>query len=88
MLAALATVTNWVRSQSYSLPAINTFFAAADFHLVAHALAHKHTVVTHEKAAPSIHTVKIPSVCIGVGVKCVTPFEMLTHERPRFVLGT
>lgn len=88
MLAALASVASWVRAQSYTPTAMNTFFSAADFHLVAHALAHKHVLVTHEKAAPSLHSVKIPSVCIGVNVKVMTPFEMLTHERPRFVLRT
>jgi len=25
--------------------------------------------------------------CIGLGIRCVTPFEMLRNERARFVLG-
>lgn len=29
----------------------------------------------------------LASVCIGVGVKFMTPFEMLRRERARFVLG-
>jgi hypothetical protein len=44
-------------------------------------------VVTHEVPSGSIRKVKIPNVCIGLGVKCVTPFEMLRRERARFVLG-
>ena len=28
----------------------------------------------------------MPNVCIGLGVKCLTPFEMLRRERVRFVL--
>lgn len=32
--------------------------------------------------------VKIPDACIGLNIKCVTPFEMLRNERARFVLGT
>jgi hypothetical protein len=30
---------------------------------------------------------KIPDACIGLGVRCVTPFEMLRNERARFVLA-
>jgi hypothetical protein len=30
---------------------------------------------------------KIPNACIDLGVKCMTPFEMLRLERARFVLG-
>lgn len=60
---------------------------AGGFYLVAHALAAGYTVVTHEKpGGGSIKKVQIPDVCIGLGVKCVTPFEMLRAERARFVL--
>ena len=31
--------------------------------------------------------IKIPDACIGLGVRCVTPFEMLRREQARFVLG-
>ena len=30
---------------------------------------------------------KIPNACVGLGIKCMTPFAMLRHERARFVLG-
>jgi hypothetical protein len=30
--------------------------------------------------------IKIPNVCIGLGIKCLTPLEMLRRERARFVL--
>jgi len=60
----------------------------ADYYLVAQALAGGHVVVTHEVAAPHvIKKIKIPDVCIGLGVKCMTPFEMLRKEGARFVLG-
>jgi hypothetical protein len=45
-----------------------------------------HTVVTHEKAQPLAKKIKIPNVCIGLNIKCMTPFEMLRNERARFVL--
>lgn len=56
---------------------MNTFLQVADYYLVAHALAHGHTVVTHEVAAPSIKKIKIPNACIGVGVKCMS--ELLSR---------
>lgn len=87
LLAALATVSTWVTGQNYEPAAVNTFLQVADYYLVAHALAHKDTLVTHEKAQPSTKKIKIPNVCIGLGIKCMTPYEMLRHERARFVLG-
>lgn len=87
MLPALGQVSAWANGQRYEQAAINTFFQVADFYLVAHALAHGHTIVTHEKAAPMAKQVKIPIACIGLGVRCITPFEMLRLERARFVLG-
>ena len=48
VLPALATVASWVTAQAYSQAAVSTFLQVADYYLVAHALAHGHTVVTHE----------------------------------------
>jgi hypothetical protein len=59
----------------------------ADYYLVAQAHAGRHTVVTHEIPAASRRRIKIPDACIGLGVKCMNPFEMLRLERARFVLG-
>ncbi len=87
ILPALGKVSAWATSQKYEPAAVNTFLQVADFYLVAHALAHGLTVVTHEKAAASTKQIKIPNACIALGVKCMTPFEMLRHERARFILG-
>jgi hypothetical protein len=87
MLPALGSVSTWVTSQNYEPAAVNTFLQVADYYLVAHALAYGHTVVTHEKAQPSTKRIKIPNVCIGLGIKCMTPYEMLRLERARFILG-
>jgi hypothetical protein len=81
LLPALASLSAWATGQGYEPAAVNTFLQIADYYLVAHALAHRHTVVTHEVAAPSARKIKIPNACLGVGVKCMTPFEMLRHER-------
>jgi hypothetical protein len=88
MLPALGSVSAWATAQGYEAAAVNTFLQVADYYLVAHALAHGHTVVTHEIASTSTKRIKIPDACIGLGVKCVTPFEMLRSERARFVLAS
>jgi hypothetical protein len=78
------------QSESSSDPAFIssfTFLQVADYYLVTHALAQGHTIVTHEIAENTTNRVKIPNVCIGLGVKSMTPFEMLRTERARFVLG-
>lgn len=88
LLASLPLVSAWVTGQSYALSAVSTFLQVADYYLVGHALAHGDVVVTHEVPSASVNRVKIPDVCIGMGVKCMTPFEILRLERARFVLGT
>ncbi len=88
ILPALATVSSWATGQNYEPAAVSTFLQVADFYLVAHALAQGHVVVTHEVAAASTKKIKIPNACIGVGIKCMSPFEMLRLERARFVLGS
>lgn len=80
LLASLSTVSQWVMSQSYQP-------AAADYYLVAHALAYDHVVVTHEVPSSGVKKIKIPNVCNGLGVKCMTPYEMLRVEQAKFVLG-
>lgn len=87
LLPALRTVSGWATSQRYEPAAVNTFLQVADYYLVAHALAYGHTVVTHEIASTSTKKIKIPDACIGLGIKPMTPFEMLRRERARFVLG-
>ena len=87
LFPALAEVSAWAMGQGYEQAAVSTFFQIADYYLVAQAYAGQHTVVTHEKASGSKKKVKIPDACIGLGIKCVTPYEMLRSERARFVLG-
>ena len=87
MLPNLGSVSAWASGQRYEPAAVSTFLQVADYYLVAYALAHGHTVVTHEIVSASTKKIKIPNACLGVGIKCMTPFEMLRHERARFVLG-
>ena len=86
-LPSLSAVSVWASSQSYQPAAVTTFLQLGDYYLVAQAHAGGHTVVTHEVPSASVRRIKIPDACIGLGVKCVTPFEMLRLERARFVLG-
>ncbi|TAL41008.1 MAG: DUF4411 family protein [Methylovulum sp.] len=84
---ALAAVSAWAGGQHYEPSAVSTFLQVADYYLVAQAYAGTHTVVTHEIPSASTRKIKIPDACIGLGVKCMTPYEMLRRERARFILG-
>ena len=81
-------VSTWATSQHYTPAAINTFLQAADFYLLAHALAGNHVVVTHEVPSNSPGRIKIPNACVGLGVRFMTPYQMLRIEQARFVLRT
>lgn len=86
VLASMQTVSQWATSQTYTQAAIDTFMRKADYYLVSHALAYRHTVVTHEVPSGSPNKIKIPDACIGVGVKPMHTFQMLRREKARFVL--
>ncbi len=91
VIASLQAVSLWTSQpatvERYTPSAISTFLQVADYYLVAQAHAWSYVVVTHERADHAIKRIKIPNVCIGLGIKCMTPFEMLRPERARFVLG-
>jgi predicted nucleic acid-binding protein len=87
VLPALSRVSTWATGQNYEAAAISTFLQVADYWLVAHALAHGFTVVTHEVPAASARKIKIPNACVGLSVPCISPYDMLRRERARFVLG-
>jgi hypothetical protein len=80
-------VSTWATEQQYTPAAINTFLQVADFYLIAHALAGNHVIVTHEHLSNSPNRIKIPDACVGLGVRFMTPYQMLRIERARFVLG-
>ncbi len=87
VLQRLGDISQWATSNGYEATAITTFFQVADYYLMAHALANGYTVVTHEIPSNSVKKIKIPNACVGVGVKFMSPYEMLRHEQARFVLG-
>src|SRR5689334_8206115 len=53
LLRVLGTVSAWANGQNYEPAAVNTFLQIADYYLVAHAVAHEDTIVTHEIASNS-----------------------------------
>ncbi|MHB2149643.1 DUF4411 family protein [Calditrichota bacterium LG25] len=87
VINAFGQVSRWVLSQDYEPVAVNTFLQTADYYLISHALAHGFVVVTHEIPSDSKKRIKIPNVCIGLGIRFMTPYEMLRVERARFVLS-
>lgn len=87
VLPALRAVSDWASGNGYQPAAVATFLQVADYWLVAHALAHECIVVTHEVPADTISKIKIPNACIGLGLRCMNPYEMLRRERARFILG-
>ena len=86
VVPALGTVSRWASSSGYEPAAVATFLHVADYWLVAHALAHNCTVVTHEVPADTVYKIKIPNAGIGLGLRCMNPYDMLRLERARFVL--
>jgi hypothetical protein len=86
-LAALGQVTQWINDhKTYTPAAKQIFLGCSDYFVVSQALAGGHTVITHEKPENSVHRIKIPSVCVALKVKYMTPWQMLRTERARFVL--
>lgn len=88
LVSSLQVTSSWANGAGYEPAAVATFLQDADYYLVAHAHAHHHVVVTHEVVAHSTKKIKIPNACLNVGVRYVTPFEMLRAERARFLLGS
>ena len=83
----LERIVRWLRDQGYEPAGIDDFLQVADCSLIAHALAGGHDIVTHELGSNSRKRIKIPDVCTGLGIECLTPFEILRRESARFVLG-
>ena len=84
---AHAKVIRWVLEKGYQRRHVDEFSMVADSHLIAHGIVNGHGIVTHEISSASRKKVKIPDVCVGLGIECLTPFEMLRRESARFVLG-
>lgn len=85
-MPSLQATSVWASTAGYDPAAVTGFLQVADYYLVAQALEHRYTVVTHEIVANTTRRIKIPNACLGLGVRYVTPFTMLRSEKARFVL--
>jgi len=88
-ISQLKCVVEWVMRQPFDEKSRAKFFSKADSILVAHALAHGHTVVTHETRVPETsRKVKVPNVCEALGVAWMHSFTLLKKENARFILAS
>jgi hypothetical protein len=87
VVSSLVTTSNWAANSGFGPAAVSGFLAVADYHLVARAHAEGYIVVTHEALDNSTKRIKIPVACNGLGVVWKTPFQMLSIENARFVVG-
>ena len=87
VVPALRTVSDWASTQGFESAAVATFLQVADYWLVARALAYGYAIVSHEVPADTTRKIKIPNACIGLALRCITPYEMLRREGAKFVLG-
>lgn len=87
---AMRRVSDWVQAGDFKDEAKRRFLAGADPYLIAYALAHGHTVVTHEVSnagnATQRNKVKIPAVCLGLTVPSEPAFPWLVRRGAKFVL--
>jgi len=89
VVAEFGRLTAWVIGQTQFFEAAKTEFATGvDGWLIAYAMVHGCTVVTHEVYAPDAkRKVPIPNVCLQFGIPCRTTFEMLDALKPQFILA-
>lgn len=81
------SINKWVEKKNYQQSAIQGFMEVADYYLIAQAIQRNSIIVTHEMPSASLKKIKIPDVCLGLGIKFITPFVMLRQLHAEFVLG-
>lgn len=83
---AMRRVSSWVEHGDFQDRAKREFLDCADPFLIAYAIGHGHTVVTHEvHVEGQRNKVKIPTVCRGLGVPCERTFDVLRRLGAVFV---
>jgi predicted nucleic acid-binding protein len=77
--SGFSRLTAWANSRNYDQRAINEFTGQnADYMLIAHAMAHRFTVVTNERPSPdSRKRILIPDACAAMGVNVSDTFTMM-----------
>ena len=81
----LTNLANWANSsQQYVPTAKATFLASADYYLVAQGRETNYAVVTHELPSNGTKRIKIPEAANHLGVRILSPFEVLRREGANF----
>jgi hypothetical protein len=77
----LTTLAQWANDSSRYLPTAKaTFLSSADYYLVAQAREVGAVVVTHELPSESQKRIKIPEAAAHLGVRVMSPFEVMRVE--------
>lgn len=80
----LSELARWTGSSTHYTPAAKAeFLSAADYYLVAQAKEHGFVVVTHEIASNAKKRVKIPEAAAALGVRTMSPFDVMRVEGAR-----
>jgi len=79
--------TKLYASPRYPKQAVGKFLQDADAHLIAHAAAHGHTLVTREVVEPKRAKIKIPDVAKLMGVTCIQPWQLFRKNGLNLVQG-
>lgn len=91
-ITTMSKIVTWVNDPSagFSPQQIQIFLKCADPFLIAYALAHNYTIVTHEVSAfnktGKKTKIKIPDVCQQFNVPCITIFDLLRQEKARLII--
>lgn len=81
----ISAIATWVKEQDFKEAGRRDFLAKADPILIAYAMAHDYTVVTHEVLnLEQRNRVKIPVVCRQFSVPYMRTFDMLRQARAEF----
>jgi hypothetical protein len=85
MVPKVTEIVKWARNVGFKTQAVDEFVRGADPFLVAYALAHGDTVVSHEKPNPNQRNrIKIPDVCQEFHVPYISLFDLLRQTGARF----
>lgn len=84
VMFCMSEVTEHVESLSHERHIKDRFMGSGDPLLVAHALAYKYTIVTHESRDKN--QLKIPSICTLLNIKYATIFDAIRDSKAQFIL--
>ena len=87
VMRAFRSVSNWAGNEGYEPGAIAGFLGGSDCWFLAHALAYRCTVVTHEIPGAKGGRIGLLAACVGLEIDHANPYEMLRREQARFVVG-